>query len=389
MDRMKKNNLCYFCFFIIFLVFLITIQCSMFHGRKPLQKNQIVIDYSMPLEVYEWLRLLKLDNDYLDVKDYFLNKVVNTPGCKAALRYLDNFTEIDGKEFYKLIIEALYASSEKKIYKFDGYFTSYGRMKNMWLSKLAEPQSILETINTLNEVNLSEKSEKLLKKYLPDDALINTTFYFYVYGDIESPLMGMKNGADLFNLPVNDNENIEFEKIIKKIAQGAFYDSFEMYADNVDKNILMKDKICLVRMLAKSGFASYFFKDINESFLNNSNYYMYDYPEVWETQYNRLPELYILADRDLQNSLKGEISKEEIVDYWLQGKVTPASVLGYDMVAKIDKYLGLEKAVEAVKDYRKLMFYYDRAAKAAYLQRKEVHRFDKQLAYDLAFYTGK
>ncbi len=386
MKRLNKKFLCCFCLVIIYLIIT---QCSIFHGRQSPQTNQIEIDYSMPLEVYEWLRLLKLDNDYLDVKDYFLTKVVNTPGCKAALRYLNNFIDIDGKEFYKLIIEALYASSEKKIYKFDGYFTSYGRMKNIWLSKLAEPQSILEIINTLNEFDLAEKSEKLLKKYLPEDALINTTFYFYVYGDIESPLMGMKHGIDLFNLPVNDNENIEFEKIINKIAHGAFYDSFEMYADNVDKNILTKDKIYLVRMLAKSGLASYFFKDNNESFLHNSNYYMYDYPEVWENQYKRLPELYILADRDLQNCLKGKISRKEIVDYWLKGKVTPASILGFDMVSKIDKYLGLDKAVEAVKDYRKLMFYYDRASKAAYLQRKDVHQFDKQLAYDLAFYTGK
>jgi len=386
MKRLNKKFLCCFCLLIILLIIA---QCSIFHGRHSQQKNQIVIDYSMPLEVYEWLRLLKLDNDYLDVKDYFLNKVVNTPGCKAALRYLNNFQEIDGKKFYKLIIEALYASSDKKIYKFDGYFTSYGRMKNIWLNKLAEPQSIIETINTLNEVDLAEKSKKMLKKYIPEDALINTTFYFYVYGDIESPLMGMKNGIDLLNLPVNGNENIEFDKIINKIAQAAFYDSFEMYADKIDKNIIMKDKICLVRMLAKSGLASYFFKNNNDSFLNNSNYYMYDYPEVWETQNKRLPELYILADRDLQNCLTGKISKKEIEDYWLQGKVSPASVLGYDMMAKIDKYLGLEKAVEAVKDYRKLMLYYDRAAKVAYLQRKDVHRFDKQLAYDLAFYTGK
>ncbi|MEJ2628982.1 MAG: hypothetical protein P8078_10540, partial [bacterium] len=223
----------------------------------------------------------------------------------------------------------------------------------------------------------------------PQDAVINSTFYFYVYGDIESPLMGMENGIDLFNLPRDNRDNIEYEKIINKIIHWSFYDSFEEYAAEINKNIHMEEKIFLVKILAKLGIASYFFANTEESFLDNSKYYMYDYPQVWESQYNRLPELYIVADRDLQNCLKGEIKEDELESYWLKGKVSPASVLGYNMVSMINDYLGREKVIEVVKDYRKLIFYYDRASQTAYQQGKDEYRFDKRLVYAIGFYTGK
>ncbi|MFO7890729.1 MAG: hypothetical protein R6V04_10370 [bacterium] len=379
----------YFGLFVLFFIFLMFIQCSLISKGKSKPENQIIIDYSMPIEVSEWLRLLKIDNDYLDVKEYFLTKVIKTPGGKAALRYLNDVKKMEDKDYYKLIIEVLYASSEKQMYNFDGYFTSYGRMKNIWLSKLAEPHTIIETINTLQENKIADKSMELTKKYLPESSSINSTFYFYVHGDIESPLMGMKNGIDLFNLPVNEEEDIEFDKIINKISGWAFLDSFEKLASHIDKDIRLEEKIFLMRILAREGSYAYFFRNTKESFLDNEKYYMYDYPEIWEAQNNRLPELYILADRDLKNCLKGELSRKEIEIYWRKGKVSPASVLGYNMLKKIDKYLGIDTAVEAVKDYRKLIFYYDRAAKASNSQDQDIYMFNKKLVYTIAFYTGK
>lgn len=374
--------------FVIFLIFLICTECSIFIKNKPTPKSHIKIDYSMPIETSEWLRLLKLDNDYLDVKDYFLSKVIRTPGGKAALDYLNNFKEVEAKDYYKMIIEALYASSEKQIYNFDGYFTSYGRMKNIWLSKLAEPHTIIESINNLTDNTIADKSVKLVKNYLPEKSVINSIFYFYVHGDIESPLMGMKNGIDLFNLPVDEEDNIEYAKIIKKISGWAYLDCFKQFAIQIDKEINSADKIFLMKILAKSGLYSYFFRNTEESLIDNEKYYMYDFPEIWETQYSRLPELYIVADRDLQNSLKGKLTREEIEKYWLKGKVSPASVLGFNMLETIEEYLDVDKAKEVVQDYRKLIFYYDRAARAAYQQGKDVYMFDKKFVYTISFFTG-
>lgn len=373
---------------MIFFFLLLITNCSYFSNRTAVSTDIINIDYSMPLEVAHWLKLLNLDNNYLDVKEYFLSEIASTSGCKVMLQYINTFKECEKKDLYKIIIEALYASKEKEIYKTNGYYTSYGRLKNIWLNVLSQPDDILDKVNKLKSYHLNEQVLSLIKKRLPDDKKINATFNFYTFGDIESPLMGIENGIDILNLPLDENGKIDKEKIINKISHYVYGNVIDQFAEDINTKIKNDDKIYLLQILVKNGMSAFFFNNYSECFLNNRNYYLHDFPDIWESGLNRIPELYFLAEHDLQKAFQGKIQKEDISDFWLSGKINSATFLGYGIISLINKYFGTDELLKAVSDYRKLILLYDKASNLAYINGENVFRFNKKFVYRLAYFTN-
>jgi len=62
----------------------------------------------------------------------------------------------------------------------------------------------------------------------------------------------------------------------------------------------------------------------------------------------------------------------------------PAYVLGADMYATIDRYLGLDSAKAVIGDHRKLLTIYNAAARKANAGGEECFLFDDSLAIRLA-----
>jgi len=104
----------------------------------------------------------------------------------------------------------------------------------------------------------------------------------------------------------------------------------------------------------------------------------------WHKHQERLPELYAQAALDIERNSTGDATIEELFGNWMGGIKGPAYVLGADMYATIDRYLGLDSAKVIIGDYRKLLTIYNAAAREANAGGAECFLFDDSLASRVA-----
>jgi len=139
----------------------------------------------------------------------------------------------------------------------------------------------------------------------------------------------------------------------------------------------------LLGILAAEGMPTYFIDQPGkhlEKYKASKNPSHLQVAADWEKHSARLNELYKEAEADLRLNLEGKKGQKELMSRWMSGMMGAAYVLGADMMAVIDKYLGREFALGIALDYRRFLTVYNQAAQNAAAKGDKIFIFDQDLA---------
>jgi len=377
---------------IICLFFLLSLFWPSIYSNQ--EKTDIVnIDFTMAEKAVEWLEFIKKGADDKSIKDYFVKNVASTKGCQAIIHHWARFRKWDNEEFYKFIMEALgRIPANKKGKNEDSSLSWFERRKMLWRQALSHPERIRKDINDLKKFNLKDKAIKIAKKYLPDDVVLISDFYFVLFGGSPAFSVGKENGFDVLQLFRTPDGNLYLEQIIITLAHELHHSGF-YYCLNKHNPILKDDpNIMLLGTLVAEGMPTYF---INRTQKNLEKLRRIDNPLLkmlvkdWNAYLLNLNESFRQAEKDVLLNLEGKLSVEDIHRKWLNGVQGQAYILGSYMFSVIDKYLGVEQAKKLVYNPLNFIAIYNKAAKLGNEQKGGCFVFSQKLVEKLSdYYTS-
>ena len=92
-----QSKLCRRLSIFIFIIILYSLNYSV----ASYAKDSVNIDYSMVEQSLKWLDLIKSGADSSEIKEYFMQNIAPTPGCKSIIQHWARFTEWNNEKFYK------------------------------------------------------------------------------------------------------------------------------------------------------------------------------------------------------------------------------------------------------------------------------------------------
>ncbi len=366
--------------------------CSGPEPQDSKSPDAVTVDYGMAETAIAWLEYIKTEPGLDNIRQRFMTKVAPTEGCQSIIHHWERFREWDEETFLTFILEALgEIPTDQDLENEDGSLTSFGMRRKLWAYALNNTMRLREDLNQLKKAGVRDASLELARQYLPDDADISNRFYVVLFGASSAFSVGEENGFDLLQLPKRPSGEIFVENVIETFAHEMHHSGFSSCTDKHMTDVENEDRIMLAGLLAGEGMPTYFINRMRENLnllKSSDNEFHRMLAAQWEKNLARLPELYEEAEKDIQRNISGEIGQQEIFETWMSGLQGPAYVLGSDMFAVIEEYLGLEEAKKVAQDYRLLLSIYNRAAENARNAGQTVFIFDKDAAEQLRDFTG-
>lgn len=355
------------------------------------QDDSVVIDFQMAEKTIDWLDYIDTKPALDSIKLYYFREIAPTKGCQAIIHHWQRFTEWNDTLFLNFTLEALDLIPVKKpLVKPDGSMTELGRRRKLWMNARANTSKLRMNLKSLTKAHIEQVSLNLARKYLPEEAQIKVNIYIVLFGASSAFAVGNENGYDLLQMPSDVNGNINNDEVIETFAHEMHHIGF---ADEKFMHISNnQDKIMLIGILACEGIPTFFINKMHQKYtklLKSPNPSDTLYAQQWKAYNKILPALYGEVQKDISLNLKGEIEPQAIYEKWLSGMVGKVYVVGADMFNVIATYSGQADAIAVVKDYRKFLSIYNKAANIALSKGINAFVFDKKLANALMNYKGE
>ena len=259
--------------------------------------------------------------------------------------------------------------TDKTILDEDGSLTWFGKRRKLWQNALKNTDRLKEDIKKLKNMNLTKRSIEIVRPFLPAEADLNNNFYVVLFGASNAFSVGNRNGFDLLQMARYDDGSLNVENITLIFAHELHHTGFASANNKNMGKIESEDKIFLAGAITAEGMATYFINKPHET-----------PDEHWKKHLRNTDIYYKKAEEHIRKSLNGEVEKSKIVDYWLSGYVGKAYALGVDMFSVIEKYSGINAAINLARDYRKMLIIYNTAAKKGISAGEDLYLFDDALA---------
>ena len=361
----------------LLLTCLVLVACSGQKAANPAE--HVSIDYTMTDKALDWLQLIKDGAGNDEIRAYFMANVAPTEGCQSIVHHWARFMEWDSDKFLTFVLEGLgKIESDRPLENADGSLTALGRRRMLWTSALENLDQLKQDVATLKQMHLTDTAAALAARYLPQNAQLRANFYIVLFGGSSAYSVGGENGFDMLQMPRNEDGTLDVDDALRTFAHELHHTGFASLNDSI-----VSDKTRLVGILAAEGAPTYFidgFPGRADVYARSRDKLQNDVARDWQRYQERLPELYAQAAIDIERSLTGEADLDELFGTWMGGIKGPAYVLGADMYATIDRYLGLDSAKVVMGDCRKLLTMYNAAARKADAGGAECFLFDDSLA---------
>jgi len=362
---------------VLLLACLVLVACS---GQKTANPAEHVsIDYKMTDEALDWLQLIRDGADNNEIREYFMTHVAPTEGCQSIVHHWERFMEWDSDKFLTFVLEGLgKIECDGPLENADGSLTGLGRRRMLWTWALENFDQLKRDVATLKQMHLTDTAAALAARYLPQNAQLKADFYIVLFGGSSAYSVGGENGFDMLQMPRSEDGSLDVEDALRTFAHELHHTGFAWLNDSI-----VSDNTKLVGILAAEGAPTYFidgFPARADIYARSHDKLQSDVARDWRKHQKRLPELYAQAALDIERNFTGEATIGELFDTWMGGIKGPAYVLGADMYAIIDRYLGLDSAKAVIGDYRKLLTIYNAAARKANAGGAEYFLFDDSLA---------
>jgi hypothetical protein len=291
--------------------------------------------------------------------------------------------EWDSDKFLTFVLEGLgKIESNRPLENEDGSLSALGRRRMLWTSALANLDQLRQDVVTLKQMHLTDTAAALAARYLPKNTQLRANFYIVLFGGSSAYSVGGENGFDMLQMPRNEDGFLDVADALRTFAHELHHTGFASLNDSI-----VLDNTKLVGIFAAEGAPTYFI----DGFPGRANIYtrshdknQNDVARDWHKHQKRLSELYTQAALDIERNLTGKATIDELFDTWMGGIKSPAYVIGADMYATIDHYLGLDSAKAVIGNYRKLLTIYNAAAHKANAGGDEHFLFDDSLAIRVA-----
>ena len=361
----------------LLLTCLVLVACSDRRAANPAE--YVSIDYKMAGEALDWLQLIKDGAGDEEIREYFMTHVASTQGCQSIVHHWARFMEWDSDKFLTFVLEGLgRIEGDGPLENADGSLTALGKRRMLWTSALENLDQLKRDVASLKQMQLTDTAAALAARYLPHNAQLKANFYIVLFGGSSAYSVGGENGFDMLQMPRNDDNSLDVEDALRTFAHELHHTGFGSLVDST-----VSDNTSLVGILAAEGAPTYFidgFPGRADIYARSQNKVQNDVARDWHKHQERLPELYAQAALDIERNSTGEAPVDELFGNWMGGIKGPAYVLGADMYATIDRYLGLDSAKVIIGDYRKLLTIYNAAAREANAGGAECFLFDDSLA---------
>jgi len=366
---------------ILLFACLVLIGCSGEAAAGP--ADHVSIDYAMTDEALNWLQIVKNGAEEDEIREYFMTHVAPTEGCQSIVHHWARFMEWDSDKFLTFVLEGLGTiECDGPLENADGSLTGLGRRRMLWTSALENLDQLKRDVATLKQMHLTDTAAALAARYLPSNAQLNARFYIVLFGGSSAYSVGGENGFDMLQMPRNDDGSLDVEDALRTFAHELHHTGFASLNDSI-----VSSNTRLAGILAAEGAPTYFI----DGYPGRAGVYERSHDKMqndvardWHKHQERLPELYAQAAVDIERNRTGEVPPDELFSYWMGGIKGRAYVLGADMYATIDRYLGLDSAKAVMADHRKLLTIYNAAARKANAGGAECFLFDDSLAMQLA-----
>lgn len=355
-------------------------------------RDTVTVDYTMAERGIAWLELAAGGADDQTLREHFFDRVAPTQGCQAIVRHWARFRDWDEEIFYELILKALgRIATDEPLRDEGGNPTLLGRARRLWTAALADPAALRRDLEALRAADLRQTALERARRYLPDDADVTNSFHVVLFGGSTAFSVGDANGFDLLQLAKKPDGTLDVERVVATFAHEMHHSGFAHASEVHMAEVRDKDRLTLVGVLAAEGMATWFltppFAHL-EQYRTSSDPGERELAADWDRHLADLPRLYRLAEEDLRRGLAGELPPEELRSRWLSGMTGAAYVLGADLCRTIEEELGVEAVKPIVRDYRRLLAVYNRAARQANARGAERYLFDQALADEVASFTG-
>ncbi len=365
----------------LLLTCLVFAACSDQKASDPAE--HVSIDYTMTDEALDWLQLIRDGAGEDEIREPFMNHVAPTGGCQSIVHHWARFMEWDNDAFLTFVLEGLdKIECDGPLENEDGSLTSLGRRRMLWTSALENLDQLQRDVATLKQMGLTDTAAALAAQYLPQHAQLKANFYIVLFGGSSAYSVGGENGFDMLQMPRHADGSLDIEDALRTFAHELHHTGFSSLNDSI-----VSDNTKLVGILAAEGAPTYLidgFPGRADVYAQSNDKMQNDVARDWHSHQERLPDLYAQAALDIEQNLNGEANTNDIFNTWMGGIKGAAYVLGADMYAVIDRYLGLDSAKAVIGDHRKLLTIYNAAARKANAGRAECFLFDDSLAIRVA-----
>ncbi len=323
-----------------------------------------------------------------NLKIFSDHNLFKTPGFKLISDYLGS---VEGWDINvsKRYIESLFIGKKGLNGVVRGYTTKKweARTKKLWKKFLKNPAKYKKILESLKSLNLRSKAMLKAGNYLPGKLKTNISLSVVLFGHALAFSVNNSAAVDLLQIPLEKKGKLIPGELIDTIAHEIHHIGFNYYSNKGMESVPNRELISLVGLLASEGIPTYY---IDKPFLKLKRFrkrkdilYKRIYLD-WIYNRGRLDELYREAEEDIMEGLRGNLSLKAIILKWDLGVKGPVYILGADMISVIDKYLGQEKVMEIIGDYRKLLSIYNLAAEIG-----GRFKFKKKLAVYLSNFSGE
>jgi len=309
----------------------------------------------------DWLEFINTEPGDEAIKDYFFKNVAPTKGCQSIIKHWKRFMKWDNEEFFRFLMEALdRIPTDRPLVNEDGSLSSLGKRRMLWTAALDNPQLIRTDIENLKEMNVVDTALTLARMYLPENARIDNSFYFVLFGASNAFSIGEENGFDVLQLYKHADGSIDVEEVILLLAHEMHHTGF-VSCEKVETG----ENTLLLGILAAEGMPTHFIDrrtDRIEQYKSSYDKILGNLATQWESHLQRMPQIYWEAEKDIELNLEGQMGQKEIWARWMDGLQGQAYALGSDMFSVIDRYLGVDSARIVPADVRQFLRIYNTAA---------------------------
>jgi hypothetical protein len=369
---------------LILLLSIFILTLLLVHSQSTTPPDRVTIDFEMVGKGIEWLEFISSGASAEAIKKYFMTNVAPTRGCQSIIHHWARFMAWNDETFYKFIMTALdLMPTDEKIKNKDGSLSALGRRRELWLKALKNTNILKKDLENLKTIDFNRQSIQMAKKYLPEEAVLETDFYFVLFGHSTAFSVGKENGFDFLQLPKKADGSIDIGELTTTFAHELHHTGFGYVMKKNMKDVKNEGNILLLGILVAEGMPTYFidqpWKHLEE-YKTRTNSLYHEVAADWERHSQRLEELYKAAEKDILSNLEGKIAQKELMEKWMSGYKGAGYVLGADMIGVIDKYLGQKAALDLALDYRRLLIVYNQAARKAAQKGNKIFIFDEDLA---------
>ncbi|MDQ7816915.1 MAG: DUF5700 domain-containing putative Zn-dependent protease [Melioribacteraceae bacterium] len=357
---------------IIFLLFLTnTLYCR-------ISNDSIVFNFEMAENTISFINYARFEPDLKKVKERFYQSIATTDGYRCLIKHLSRFNQWDDEKYFDYLINVTGIVNGNV----QNVNDKNDIAKKIWKKAFIQTDSLKKIIEKLKEYELNSKALILARKYLPLESNINISFFFIIHGSTPAFSLGKSNAIDLLHIPKKKDGEPDIERLITIIAHEIHHSGFFDYIQKNNPGCLTDNRFTLLGTMVAEGMPTYYINQMPDKLnelKNSDSVFDLEVAKDWEKYGSNLITLFKKAEIDIKRNLDNSLIQDEIFNDWMKGAQGAAYVLGANMFYIIDKYLGLEYAIEVLKDFKKLLAVYNQAVYLAQNDSKTFFLFDNEL----------